>query len=110
MTNDLDPQRVKEMFWLFSKVLPMGQDDKSKASQIFGVEFTKLIPDLALTLGSQCSKYLDDFNGYLEFIQQATAYMRNESNEQPVIDYNAEKLKEHMKNSLEDFEKNAEST
>jgi len=96
------------MFWLFSKVLPIGDSDKSKASQLFGIEFTKLIPDLALTLGSQCSKNLDDFNGYCEFILEAVAYMRNETNDQPEIDYSNEKLKQHMRDSLTEFDRNAE--
>jgi len=106
----LDPQRVQEMFWLFSKVLPIGDSDKSKASQLFGVEFTKLIPDLALTLGSQCSKNLDDFEGYCDFILEAVAYMKNETNEQPRIDMDNEKLKEHMRASLTEFRLNAKST
>jgi len=105
--SELDPNRVREMFWLFSKVLPLGNKDKSQASEIFGVSFTKLIPDLALTLGSQCSKYLEDFNGYCEFLIEAIAYMRNETNDQPNIDYDNEELMKHMKASLQEFDKNA---
>jgi len=107
MTNDLDPQRVREMFWLFSKVLPLDNTSKAQASEIFGVSFTKLIPELALTLGSECAKYLEDFNGYCEFIIQAIQYMRNETNTQPEIDFDNEELKKHMKASLEFFDKNA---
>ena len=105
--SELDPQRVREMFWLFSKVLPLDTKDKAHASEIFGVQFTKLIPDLALTLGSQCSKYLEDFNGYLEFIQQAIEYMRGQTKIQPEIDYDNEELKKHMIASLTEFDKNA---
>ena len=105
--SELDPQRVREMFWLFSKVLPLDNKDKAHASEIFGVKFTELIPDLALTLGSQCSKYLEDFNGYLEFIQQAIEYMRGQTNIQPEIDYDNEELKKHMIASLTEFDKNA---
>jgi len=88
----------------------MDDSNKLKASQLFGVDFLKLIPDLSLTLGSQCSIYLDEFNGYLDFIEQATAYMRNETNENPVIDYDNEKLKEHMRKSLGEFDKIAKPT
>jgi hypothetical protein len=107
MTNELDPKRVQEMFWLFSKVLPLDDTGKAQASQIFGVEFTKLIPDLALTLGSECSKYLEEFNGYCEFLIEAISYMRLETNDQPNIDYDNEELKKHMTDSLKDFDKNA---
>jgi len=105
--SELDPKRVREMFWLFSKVLPLDNTGKDHASQIFGIEFTKLIPDLALTMGSQCAKYLEEFNGYCEFIIEAIEYMRNETNEQPNIDYDNEELKKHMIASLTEFDKNA---
>jgi hypothetical protein len=98
------------MFWLFSKVLPIDEKQIKNCETVFGADLTKLIPDLSLTLASQCGKYLEDFNGYLEFIKQATAYMRNESNDQPDIDCNPDELRKHMTESLNEFDKNAKST
>ncbi len=108
--SELDPSRVKEMFWLFSKVLPIEKEQIKNCEKVFGTDLTKLIPDLSLTLASQCGKYLEDFNGYLEFIKQATAYMRNESNEQPDIDYDPEELKKHISDQVTEFDKTAKST
>lgn len=100
----LSPKRIMDMFWLFSKVLPI---DTSQATKIMGVDFLKLIPDLALVVGKQASKYPDEFNGFLEFVKQATAYIRGETDEQPNIDQNQEELKKLMRNSIEEFDKTA---
>ncbi len=102
--EEIDPTRVMDMFWLFSKVLPI---DLEKSTKIMGVDFLKLIPDLALVVGKQASKYPEEFNGYLEFIKQATAYIRNETDEQPNIDQNQDELNLLMNNAIEDFNKNA---
>ncbi len=102
--NEIDPKRIMDMFWLFSKVLPI---DTTQATKIMGVDFLKLIPDLALVVGKQASKYPDEFNGFLEFIKQATQYIRGETDEQPNIDQNEEELKKLMNKSIEEFDKNA---
>ena len=104
MIETLDPKRIMDMFWLFSKVLPI---DTTQATKIMGVDFLKLIPDLALVVGKQASKYPDEFNGFLEFVKQATQYIRGETDEQPNIDQNEEELKKLMRNSIEEFDKNA---
>ena len=103
-TDPIDPTRVMDMFWLFSRVLPL---DPKQATKIMGVDFLKLIPDLALVLGKQASKYPDDFNGFLEFIKQATAYIRNETDEYPNIDQNEIEMNLQMTKAIEDFNKNA---
>jgi len=104
LIESLDEKRVMDMFWLFSKVLPL---DKTQATEIMGVDFLKLIPDLALVMGKQASKYPDEFNGYLEFIKQATAYIRHETDEQPNIDQNQEEVFEQMKKSIKEFDETA---
>jgi len=104
MKDEIDPKRVMDMFWLFSKVLPV---DRKQASIIMGVDFVKLIPDIALVMGKQASKFPDEFNGYLEFIKQATAYIRNETDEQPNIDQNQDEVFKQMRKSIEEFDKTA---
>ncbi len=100
----IDPTRVMDMFWLFSKVLPI---DTTQATKIMGVDFLKLIPDLALVVGKQASKYPDEFNGFLEFISQATKYIRGETDEQPNIDQDVVSMNLQMTKAIEDFNKNA---
>jgi len=104
LSENLDPKRIMDMFWLFSKVLPI---DTSQATKIMGVDFLKLIPDLALVVGKQASKYPDEFNGFLEFVKQATEYIRHETDEQPNIDQNELQVLSQMKESIEKFDKDA---
>lgn len=92
------------MFWLFSKVLPI---ETNQATKIMGVDFLKLIPDLALVVGKQASKYPDEFNGFLEFVKQATEYIRGETDEQPNIDQNQEELMKIMLKDIQEFDKSA---
>jgi len=104
MTETLDEKRIMDMFWLFSKVLPV---DSTQATKIMGVDFLKLIPDLALVMGKQASKYPDEFNGYLEFIKQATEYIRHETDEQPNIDQNQDEVFKQMRKSIQEFDETA---
>jgi len=104
MNDELDPKRIRDMFWLFTKVIPFQQNE---ASKIFGIDFVKLIPDLSLVLANQCIKNPDDFNGYLEFIKQATDYIRGDSDEIPNIGESNEILEKVMQQSIKEFQKNA---
>jgi len=106
--SDLDPSRVKEMFWLFSKVLPI-YGEKAKTDKIFGVDFLELVPDLSLTIADLCKKDLDTFDLYLDFILEAIAYMRNETDDLPDVDRDPEQTGE-MEKAISNFEKNAKPT
>jgi len=105
MTDEIDPKRVMDMFWLFSKVLPI---DEKKATVIMGVDFMKLIPDLTLVVGKQASTHPEEFNGFLEFIQQATAYIRNETDEVPNVDQGELDILSKMKKDIQEFDDSAE--
>jgi len=104
----LDSQKVKEMFWLFSKVLPLDESkSKQQINSIFGKEFSNLIPDLALSIGDLGSKNLEILDLYLDFIVDAIQYMRNEKSDLPDMDDPDYLVKLEMKKALEEFEKNA---
>jgi hypothetical protein len=102
--ENFDPKRIRDMFWLFTKVIPFQQN---KASKVFGIDFIKLIPDLSLVLANQCIKYPEDFNGYLEFIKQATAYLRGETDEYPNVGEVQEVLEKAMNKSIQEFNETA---
>jgi len=108
--SNLDPSRVKEMFWLFSHVLPIYNSTAQKnCEKLLGADFTKLIPELAITIGNIAKNNPEVFDLYLDFIIQATRYMRLETNDQPDIDSNQDELQKAMKKSIEEFNKNAKS-
>lgn len=103
--TELIPARVDEMFYLFSKVLPI-YGDKAKTDKIFGIDFLQLIPDLCLTVSNLCKKDLEFFDMYLDFFQQSIDYMRGATNDPPDVDRDIEQTGE-MKKTIENFEKNA---
>jgi len=106
--TELDPKRVSEMFWLFGHVLPIYESHHLKNCETaFGVKFTKMIPDLALSIGSMARNNLEFFDLYLDFILEAVKYMRCETNDQPTIDQNQEELSKVMKQSIEKFNQDA---
>ena len=92
----LDDKRVHEMWWLFARILPIDE----KAGELFGVKFAQLLPETCTTLSHECRKNLETFDMYLTFIDQAIKYMRNETNDQPNIDYNQDELTKQMRESL----------
>jgi len=104
---ELDPNRVREMFWLFSKVLPLGSEDENVNKKIFGISVAGILPDLAQTIGHEATKNLEMLDEYFDFIIDAINYCRNETNDQPVVDYNQDKIIEHMKQELKEFEETA---
>lgn len=106
----LDPSRVREMFWLFSKVLPLGQENEEVNKQIFGASVAQILPELAQTIGHQASKNLDLLDEYFDFISQAISYCRLETNEAPEVEYDQDKIKDLMKKQIEEFDKSAKST
>ncbi len=106
--TELIPARVDEMFYLFSKVLPI-YGDKAKTDKIFGIDFLQLIPDLSLTVSDLAKKDLEFFDQYLTFIQEAIDYMRGASNDYPDVDQEVSQTGE-MAKAIENFEKNAKPT
>jgi len=105
--TEIIPARVSEMFYLFSKVLPI-YGEKAKTDKIFGIEFLQLIPDLSLTVADLCKKDLELFDQYLTFFQEAIDYMRGVSNDYPDVDQTVEQNGEVQK-AIDNFEKNAKS-
>lgn len=103
----LDPDRVREMFWLFSKVLPMTEDDKGTNKAIFGATATELLPEIAQTIGHSATKNLELLDEYFDFVVQAVKYCRNETDKQPDVSYNQLEIdKDYLQSRLE-FDKNA---
>lgn len=96
----LNNDRVRECFWLFGLVLPIGKDYQEKINQAFGHDIAKLIPDLCNTIGSLCMKDPDAFDGYLTFIQEAIEYMRENRNTLPAVDLPYEEYQEFMQKQL----------
>lgn len=105
--TELDPDRVREMFWLFSKVLPLGSEDENLNKKIFGVSVAGILPDLAITIGHEATKSLEMLDEYFEFVVDAIKYCRKESNDQPVVDFDPNKIMEHMKKELKEFDETA---
>jgi len=103
----LDADRVREMFWLFSKVLPMGKEDEATNKIMFGATVAQILPDLAQTIGLQAAKQLDLLDEYFDFIVAAVKYCRNESNDRPDVSYNQSEIdKDYLSTRLE-FDKTA---
>ncbi len=92
----LDDKRVREMWWLFARILPIDE----KAGELFGVKFAQLLPETCTTLGNECAKNLETFDMYLDFIVQSINYMRKETDDQPNIDYNQEEIQKQMRESI----------
>ncbi len=92
----LDNKRVREMWWLFARILPIDE----KAGELFGVKFAKILPETCVTIGNESANNLETFDMYLIFIEQAIKYMRKETNEQPQIDYNQDEISKQMRESL----------
>jgi len=105
--TELDPKRVREMFWLFSKVLPMGKEDETTNKAIFGATVSQILPELAQTIGHSATKNLELLDEYFDFIKKGIAYCRNETNDLPEVQYDQEKIFEHMTKELDEFDKNA---
>ncbi len=103
----LDPDRVREMFWLFSKVLPMSEEDKPTNKAIFGATASELLPEIAQTVGLQASKNLELLDEYFDFIVDAVKYMRSETDNQPNVSYNQTEIQKDYLESRLDFDKNA---
>jgi hypothetical protein len=103
--TELIKSRVDEIFYLFSKVLPI-YGDKAKSDKIFGIEFLQLVPDLCLTVSNLCKKDLEFFDMYLTFFQESIDYMRGVSNDLPDVDQQITQTGE-MKKTIENFERNA---
>ena len=104
----LDPQKVMQMFYLFSKVLPIYENSQTqKLNSIFGKEFTKLVPDLCLSIGDLGSKNLEILDLYFDFMQQAIDYCRGKREEFPEMDETQDQILPEMNKALEEFMKNA---
>ncbi|MBA7492254.1 hypothetical protein ES702_02803 [subsurface metagenome] len=106
MTEEvLDPDRVREMFWLFSKVLPMGETDEEINKQVFGATVSQLLPEIAQTIGHSATKNLELLNEYFDFIVHAISYCRNEIDSPPPVDCDPEMIMKYMKESQKEFDK-----
>jgi len=81
----LDESRVRECFWLFANTLPIGENQTKALIQTFGEDISKMLPELFEKLGRICRTYPEEFEGYLEFIQQSISYMRGESDKTPDV-------------------------
>jgi len=97
----LNEKRVDECFWLFANTLPIGENQTKKLVEAFGEDVSKLLPQLFSKLGNICGNNPEEFDGYLELIKNMIAYMRNETDRNPIEDLDMvseeqEKLKKHM--------------
>jgi len=96
--------RVSEIFWLFGNILPIGKNQTKKLVEAFGEDVSKILPELFGKLGKIVHTYPEEFNGYLEFIVQAIAYMRGETDNYPDIDVSDyEKMIQSMRIQLGSF-------
>ena len=101
----LNESRVDECFWLFANTLPIGENQSKKLVEAFGEDVSKLLPELFGKLGSVCSQYPEEFDGYLDLIKNMIAYMRDETDTNPIeyldmVNEEQEKLKKHMEIQL----------
>jgi hypothetical protein len=87
VVNDLIPDRVDEMFFLWGNILPIySETNKAALEGLMGAGLADVIPQIMKQLSQLCMDYPDDFNGYLEFIKEAIDYMRGDSNNSPAVD------------------------
>ena len=91
--------RANECFWIFSNTLPIGKNQTDKLVQTFGQNVAVILPDLLSKLGKVCLTYPEEFEGYLEYIQQMIKYIREETDVNPIefIEINQEERDQMMK-------------
>lgn len=96
----LNKDRVRECFWLFGLILPIGKEYQDKINAAFGADISKLIPDITNTIGNLCMQDPEAFDGYLTFIQEAIEYMREERDNLPQVEMPYEQYQEFMQTQL----------
>jgi len=104
---ELDKDRVREMFWLFSQVLPLGEEDQEINKKIFGISVAGILPDLSKTIGHEATKHLELLDEYFQFLIEAIAYCRMESNKQPEVQCDSDQVLTDTKKAIEEFDKTA---
>ncbi len=101
----INSTRANECFWIFSNTLPIGKNQTDKLVQVFGQNVAVIIPNLLSKLGKICIEYPEEFEGYLDYIQQMIKYIREESDVNPIefveiSEEEKEKLYKHMELQL----------
>lgn len=89
-------RKIREAFWLFSNTIPIQEKYKKNLEEIFGKQFSEEIPKVIDLVAKVCLEYPAEFNGYLQFMKQAIAYMENERKELPEVDTDMIKIKQIM--------------
>lgn len=92
----IDKKRLDEMLWLFSTIFPHpNEEDTKKLQTIMGLTmpFDDFIGIMLRSVGEMIKQYPDESLGYLDFISQAIAYLKKETDEYPEIDYDPEELR-----------------
>jgi len=100
--------RVRECFWLFGLTLPISKKYTEKLSSVFGNDVAKIIPDMLQTLQQVCMNYPDEFEGYLNFIEESIQYMKGFRDNLPQIDLPYEEYQEFMHTQLMKYKKEHE--
>ena len=101
----INETRAHECFWLFSNTLPIGKSQTDKLVKAFGQNVAVILPDLITRVGKVALTYPEDFEGYLEMIQQMIKYIREESDVNPIefidmVQEERERLQKHMELQL----------
>jgi len=105
--TELNKNRVREMFWLFSQVLPLAKEDETTTRAVFGKSVAEILPEIAKTIGHTATNHLEMLDEYFDFVKQAIAYCRNETDAQPEVACEPARVMADTKQAIEDFDKNA---
>jgi len=80
----INENRARECFWLFSNTLPIGKNQTDNLVRAFGENLATILPELFSKFSKVCLQYPNDFEGYLELIQNMIDYIREETDVNPI--------------------------
>jgi len=95
----INENRARECFWLFSNTLPIGKNQTENLVKTVGENLAPYLPELFDKFSKVCLDNPEDFEGYLELVQNMIKYIREETDVNPI------KFVDHVAEEYETFKK-----
>lgn len=92
----IDDRRLREMFWLFGRVLPIDESHSAAITAMFGSDGKELIAGVMQMIAEWCRANPEVAEGYFDFIKEAIDYAEKKTDEMPQVDGEGDRLKQLM--------------
>ena len=80
----INENRARECFWLLSNTLPIGKNQTDNLVKTVGENLAPYLPELFEKFAKVCIENPEDFEGYLELVENMIHYIREETDKNPI--------------------------